>query len=47
MDIGEERERIIVEPATSPIPRETPAPERMPEPKPEPVREPDAEPVPA
>ena len=37
MEIGEERERIVVEPATPPVPSREPAPVEEPAPQEEPV----------
>lgn len=45
MEIGEERERIVVEPAVPPVPEREPSPEREAPAVPE--REPVEEPVPA
>lgn len=45
MEIGEEQERIVVEPATPPVPARDPSPEPAREPVPE--RAPEEEPVPA
>ena len=57
MDIGEEQERIVVEPMHPPVPERapTPDPERIPEPAPtpgpervpEPAPTPEPEPIPA
>ena len=45
MDIGEEQERIVVEPVHPPVPERAPTPE--PERAPEPAPTPETEPIPA